>query len=310
MKIAFAYAGQGSQRTGMGKDLYENYESFKKVFDEDYIPETIKELCFFGPDEELNKTSNTQPAMAAFAIGVTKVLKENNIVPDYAFGLSLGEYSALYCSGVFSEKDLMDVLSFRGARMQEEAEKSNTTMAAVLGLSSDKVLEACDEAKKAGKVFVANYNCPGQIVIGGEEEAVSFACDKAKELGAKRGIKLSVSGAFHTEFMYPVAEKLGEKFQDIHFGEMNIPVVFNAVARTKNDDENIKDLLKKQVYSSVYLEQSINFLIENGVDTIIEIGPGKALSGFVKKVNKEVKTFKIDKAEDLEEVINYFKEME
>lgn len=306
MKIAFAYAGQGSQYVGMGKDIYEKYEAFRNVFDLSFM-EFPKNLCFYGPEEELNKTKNTQPAMVAFAVGVTEVLKENNIFPEYSLGLSLGEYSALYSSGVFDIKTVMDIISFRGEVMQNVAEGTNTVMSAIIGLDKETVSLACEEGRKNGRVQIANYNCPTQIVIGGEDGAVSLAEEKAKELGAKKCIRLNVSGAFHTDFMLPAAEKLKEKFKDISFSNMKVPVVFNAMGRVKNEDESISKLLERQVSSSVYFEQSIQFLIENGVDTIIEIGPGKALSGFIKKIDKSIKLFKIDSADDLLEVIKFFK---
>lgn len=308
MKIAFVYAGQGSQYVGMGKDIYESYSLFQQVFDNAEVDFDIKKLCFEGPEETLKKTSFTQPAMVAFAVGVTDILYSENIKPDYVCGLSLGEYSALYAASVFDKKTVIDVASFRGKAMEKAAMGVNSSMVAVLGLEADAIKKACERVNDIGVAQVANYNCPGQIVIGGESEAVLKASEFCKEYGAKRCIPLKVSGPFHTSFMAPAGDALGEKFDNIKFCDMKIPVVFNATGKEMKTNEDVSSLLQKQVQSSVYFEQSVRFLKNKGVDTIVEIGPGKVLSGFIKKIDKDLKIYNIDSIESLQNVILSLKE--
>lgn len=291
MKIAFLYAGQGSQFEGMGKDLYEKQDVFAKTFDN--IDEKIKELCFNADLETLSQTTNTQPCMVAFAIAITDVLKEKGIVPSITAGLSLGEYSALYTAGVLTKEQAISLVTFRSKQMEQASKGLDCSMVAILGLSKEDVENACKQAQSEGIVQIANLNCPLQIVIAGEKNAVNKACQMSKELGAKRTIELKVSGPFHTSFMKPAGDALKEKFLSEKFSNMEIPVVFNAIGRAKQDNENIAKLLEKQVQSSVFFEDSIKYMIENGVDTFVEIGGGKALSGFVKKISKDVKTYAI-----------------
>lgn len=314
MRTAFVYAGQGSQKVGMGKDLYENNETFRKVIDSLEVDFDIKNLMFEGPMETLSQTRYTQPCMAAFAAGVTAVLQEEGITPSYAAGLSLGEYSALHAAGVFDEQTFLKLVSFRGKVMEDAAKGIECKMSAVMGLESNVLGAICDEVTKNGSddgrsyVTVSNYNCKGQYVICGDIEAVEAAELKAKEAGAKRCIPLKVSGPFHTKYMKPAGDALEKYFEGIEFGEMRFPVIFNTTASELNEGENIKDLLVKQVQSSIYMEKTIELLESKGVDTIIEIGPGKALSGFVKRTAPEIKTYVIEDMQGLTEVINLFKE--
>ena len=300
MKVAFLYAGQGSQHVGMGQDLYEQYPQFREIFDNAQLDFDLKKLCFEGPEETLSQTQYTQPCMVAFAIGVTDLLAKEGIRPDAAAGLSLGEYSALYCAGVFDRLTAMSVVYLRGRAMMEAAWGLECGMTAVLGLEREKLQQACDQAAQLGVVQICNYNCPGQLVIGGEKAAVDKAAGLAKELGAKRCLPLKVSGPFHTSLLAPAGDALREKFREISFGEMRIPVLFNCLGREMGPGDTIPALLEKQVQSSVYMEDTIRRLAELGVDTIVEIGPGKALSGFVKKTAPAIKTYAVETCADVD----------
>ncbi len=308
MNIAFIYAGQGSQKVGMGKDFYEEYPSFRETFDNAPVDFDLKALCFDGPEEQLSQTQYTQPCMVAFAAAVTDILKAEGIEPKMAAGLSLGEYSALYASGVFDKQTVISLAAFRGNAMTNAVKGLECGMVAVLGLDREPLLKACEEASSLGVVQICNYNCPGQLVISGEAAAVAKAAELASAAGAKRCVPLKVSGPFHTSLMTPAGDALREKFVDVSFGEMQIPVVFNAIGREKNDGETIPELLEKQVQSSVYFEDSIRYMVEQGIDTFIEIGPGKTLSGFVKKTVKGVKIYNIDDAAGLKAVVTAIKE--
>lgn len=308
MNIAYIYAGQGSQKVGMGKDFYEEYSSFRDIFDNVPVDFDLKTLCFEGPEEQLSQTQYTQPCMVAFAAAVTDILKSEGIEPKIAAGLSLGEYSALYAAGVFDKQTVISLAAFRGNAMANAVIGIECGMVAVLGLDREPLLKVCKEASSLGVVQICNYNCPGQLVISGEAAAVNKASELAKQAGAKRCVPLKVSGPFHTTLMKPAGDALREKFAEVNFGEMQIPVVFNAIGREKSDDETIPQLLEKQVQSSVYFEDSIRYMVDQGIDTFIEIGPGKTLSGFVKKTVKGVKTYNIDDAAGLKAVIAAVKE--
>lgn len=301
MKIAFLYAGQGSQHGGMGKDLYEKYPVFAEAFDSAELDFDLKQVCFEDPEGIINETKYTQPCMVAFAAGMTAVLKEKGIVPEYAAGLSLGEYSALHAAGVFDAKTAIELVAFRGQAMTDAAAGLDCAMHAVLGLDEEALSRCCEQAGEHGVVQICNYNCPGQLVIGGETAAVEKASELAKEAGAKRCMPLNVSGPFHTSLMKPAGDALAKRFKTISFNEMQIPVLFNCLGGIKEPKDSIADLLEKQVQSSVYMDKTIKALKELGVDTVIEIGPGKALSGFVKKtVGKDIKCIAIEKVEDIE----------
>jgi len=314
--LGIVYAGQGSQRVGMGQDFYEQYESYKDTIDEatkvvaKVTDMDLAKLSFEGPMEELSKTQYTQPAMVAFAIGVTKLLKEEGITADYTCGLSLGEYSALYEAGALDEATIMELIAKRGKYMAEASEGLDVKMAAVLGMDRETVMECCDktngELKGEKIVQAANFNCPGQIVISGDALAVDKASAYLKEAGAKRILPLKVSGPFHTKLMKPAGDKLAKEFSQVDFKEEKSKVIFNCLGREKNQDESVADLLEKQVQSSVYLEDSIKYMKEAGVDTIIEIGPGKAISKFISKTVDDVKVYSIDTVDDF---VNTVKEL-
>ena len=300
MSLAFLYAGQGSQHPGMGADLYEAHPAFRAVLDTAGVDFDLKTTMFTDPDGVLNLTEYTQPCMVAFAAGMTALLAERGIVPDYAAGLSLGEYSALQCAGVFTAPQAISLAAFRGKAMAAAAAGRPCGMTAVLGLDREKLQEACRQAAGAGVVEIANYNCPGQLVIGGEQAAVDKAAALAKELGAKRCLPLKVSGPFHTSLLAPAGDALREKFKETAFGAMRIPVLFNCLGREMGPEDTIPALLEKQVQTSVYMEDTIRRLAELGVDTIMEIGPGKALSGFVKKTAPAIKTYAVETCADLD----------
>ena len=300
MSLAFLYAGQGSQHPGMGADLYEAHPAFRAVLDAAGVDFDLKTTMFTDPDGVLNLTEYTQPCMVAFAAGMTALLAERGIVPDYAAGLSLGEYSALQCAGVFTAPQAISLAAFRGKAMAAAAAGRPCGMTAVLGLDREKLQEACRQAAGAGVVEIANYNCPGQLVIGGEQAAVDQAAALAKELGAKRCLPLKVSGPFHTSLLAPAGDALREKVKETAFGAMRIPVLFNCLGREMGPEDTIPALLEKQVQTSVYMEDTIRRLAELGVDTIVEIGPGKALSGFVKKTAPAIKTYAVETCADLD----------
>ena len=300
MSLAFLYAGQGSQHPGMGADLYEAHPAFRAVLDAAGVDFDLKTTMLTDPDGVLNLTEYTQPCMVAFAAGMTALLAERGIVPDYAAGLSLGEYSALQCAGVFTAPQAISLAAFRGKAMAAAAAGRPCGMTAVLGLDREKLQEACRQAAGAGVVEIANYNCPGQLVIGGEQAAVDQAAALAKELGAKRCLPLKVSGPFHTSLLAPAGDALREKFKETAFGAMRIPVLFNCLGREMGPEDTIPALLEKQVQTSVYMEDTIRRLAELGVDTIVEIGPGKALSGFVKKTAPAIKTYAVETCADLD----------
>ena len=300
MSLAFLYAGQGSQHPGMGADLYEAHPAFRAVLDAAGVDFDLKTTMFTDPDGVLNLTEYTQPCMVAFAAGMTALLAERGIVPDYAAGLSLGEYSALQCAGVFTAPQAISLAAFRGKAMAAAAAGRPCGMTAVLGLDRTALSACCEEASALGCVQICNYNCPGQLVIGGEKAAVEKAAALAKEKGAKRCLPLKVSGPFHTSLLAPAGDALREKFKETAFGAMRIPVLFNCLGREMGPEDTIPALLEKQVQTSVYMEDTIRRLAELGVDTIVEIGPGKALSGFVKKTAPAIKTYAVETCADLD----------
>ena len=300
MKLAVLYAGQGAQHPGMGKEFYEGSPAFRAAFDSAELDFDLHRVCFEDPDGLLNQTEYTQPCMVAFACGVTAVLAQQGVKPAYVAGLSLGEYSALEAAGVFTAKQAIELAAYRGKAMAEAAKGIDCGMTAVLGLDREKLQEACRQAAGAGVVEIANYNCPGQLVIGGEQAAVDKAAALAKELGAKRCLPLKVSGPFHTSLLAPAGDALREKFKETAFGAMRIPVLFNCLGREMGPEDTIPALLEKQVQTSVYMEDTIRRLAELGVDTIVEIGPGKALSGFVKKTAPAIKTYAVETCADLD----------
>ena len=303
MKLAFLSAGQGAQHVGMGRDFYEQFPLFREVFDAAPVDFDLKKLCFEGPEERLSDTRYTQPCMVAFAAGVTGLLYQAGIRPAMAAGLSLGEYSALTAAGVFDPKTAIELAAFRGKAMAEAVAGRPCGMAAVLHLEREKLQAACDAASGLGVAEIANYNCPGQLVIAGDAAAVEKAGELARGAGARRVVPLKVSGPFHTSLMAPAGDALREKFRTVSFRPMSFPVLFNCKGDVLGAGDTIPGLLERQVQSSVYLEDTIRRMAEHGVDIFVEIGPGKALSGFVRKTVKDVAAYSIDTVEDLNGVL-------
>ena len=309
MKLAVLYAGQGAQHPGMGKEFYEASPAFRAAFDSAALDFDLHRVCFEDPDGVLNQTEYTQPCMVAFAAGVTAVLRENGVQADTLAGLSLGEYSALEAAGVFTAKQAVELAAYRGKAMADAAKGIDCGMTAVLNLDRDALAKCCAEAADLGVVQICNYNCPGQLVIGGEKAAVDKAAELAKAAGARRCLPLKVSGPFHTTLMAPAGDALAKRFASEAFGAMQTPVLFNCLGREKTDAESIPALLEKQVQSSVYMEDTLRRLGELGVTDILEVGPGKALSGFVKKtLGADVHCTAVETAEELEAFLKSWKE--
>lgn len=296
-KIAFMFPGQGAQYVGMAKDFYDTYEVSRQMFDlaSKASGLDIPALCF-EENENINITEYTQIAMVAAEVAICKVLEEKGICPDVTAGLSLGEYGALVASGVLTPEEAFRVVRKRGIFMQE-AVPTGGAMTAVLGLDAEVIEKICADID--GQVSIANYNCPGQIVITGEESAVAKAAEALAEAGAKRCVPLKVSGPFHSPMLAGAGEKLGEELTNVEINDIKIPYLSNVTGDYVTDKSQVKDLLTKQVASSVRWQQSVERMIAEGVDTFIEIGPGKTLTGFMRKINKEVKVLNIEKVEDL-----------
>ncbi|NTU26495.1 ACP S-malonyltransferase [Bacillus tequilensis] len=310
-KIAFLFPGQGSQFIGMGKELYEQVPAAKRLFDEaDETLETkLSSLIFEGDAEELTLTYNAQPALLTTSIAVLEKFKESGITPDFTAGHSLGEYSALVASGALSFKDAVYTVRKRGEFMNEAVPAGEGAMAAILGMDAEALKQVTDKVTEEGHlVQLANLNCPGQIVISGTAKGVELASEQAKEHGAKRAIPLDVSGPFHSELMKPAAEKLKEVLDSCDVKDADVPVISNVSADVMTDKADIKEKLIEQLYSPVRFEESINKLIAEGVTTFIEIGPGKVLSGLVKKVNRRLKTIAVSDPETIELAIQTLKE--
>ena len=306
-KVAFIFPGQGAQSVGMGKDLYENFEAAKKVFDiaNEILGKDIKTLCFEGPEEDLKQTVNTQPCIVTMSIAALEAFKSQlNITPNFTAGHSLGEYCAMYASGVMDLETTLKAIQKRADLM---GAVKGGTMAAVLNAPAGSVEKVLKEASDVGYVDVANYNSPAQIVITGDEKAVAKAGELLSAAGAKRVVPLAVSGAFHSKFMEESGHKFAEFVSELDLYNTAIPVVTNVDASETIAAADFKDKMPRQIYSSVHWTQTIENMISNGVDTFIEIGPGKVLAGLNKKINPEVKTFNIYDKASLEATVEALK---
>ena len=304
-KIAFIFPGQGAQACGMGQDFYEHTETGKRIFDKatELMGFSMPQLCF-EENDRLDITEYTQAAMVTASIAMMRVLEENGIKPDVAAGLSLGEYCALAAAGVMSDKDAIRTVRQRGILMQEAVPVGEGAMAAILALDAAAIEEVTGAMEG---VWIANYNCPGQIVISGEKAAVEEACEKLKAAGAKRAVMLNVSGPFHSGMLADAGEKLGEVLSQVELHEPQIPYVANVTAQYVKSAAEVKELLTRQVSSSVRWQQSVEAMIADGVDTFIEIGPGKTLAGFMSKISRDVKTLNVEKLEDIGKVAEALK---
>ena len=297
MKTAFVFPGQGSQKVGMLKDLYEAYPIVRERFAQadEALGYSISQLCFEGPDTELVKTANTQPAILTASVACYEILKEKGFTPDIVGGHSLGEYSALVAAGVLEFKDAVYVVHKRGEYMQEAVPLGKGAMAAILALPREEVVRICGEVNDTvGSVQAVNFNCPGQIVIAGATKAVEVAAEKMKEAGAKRAVMLPVSAPFHSRLMEPAAKRLQEELDKIEVKDAQIPVVANISGEILKDGATIKEALVTQAAAPVLWEDCVATMVDFGVTRFVEVGPGKVLTGFTKKINKAMELANVE----------------
>ena len=301
-KTAFIFPGQGAQKAGMGKDFYDTFDTAKQVFDQasQWLSLDMKALCF-EENDKLDLTEYTQAALVTTCLAMEKVVEEHGLHPDVTAGLSLGEYCALESAGAMTLKDAITTVRKRGILMEQAVPAGQGSMAAVLGLDSAVIEDVTDTIEG---VSIANYNCPGQIVITGKKEAVEQAAEKLKEAGAKRVLPLNVSGPFHSRMLEKAGKELAKVLENVEILPLKIPYVTNVTAQYVEDSLQTKELLAKQISSSVRWQQSVENMIAQGVDTFVEIGPGKSLAGFMRKIDKNVKVYNIQTVADIDVVIS------
>lgn len=306
-KIAFIFPGQGSQYVEMGKEFYEKFNESKEIFEiaNNVLGFDLIDICFNDSENKLNLTKITQPAILTVSVAILEALKKYNITPSATAGLSLGEYSALVCSGSLDYGTAVKLVHKRGTYMQEAVPIGVGGMVALIGMDRENVIKMCDDISRThGILEPANFNCPAQIVVGGEMKAIDEVCEKASEYGAKRAVKLAVSAPFHTSMLKPAGDKLKKDLANIEFKDLQLPVIANVTSEYISNENEIASLLEKQVYNSILWEDSIRRLINDGYDTFIEIGPGKSLCGFMKKIDKSVKAYNIENIKTLENVLS------
>lgn len=312
-KIAFVFPGQGAQYPKMGQDIYENYNEAKELVEkaDQVLQFKLSETVFSGTEEELSKTEITQPAILMTSMSIVKVLEEKGIKPSVVAGLSLGEYSALVASKAISYEKALELVRKRGLYMEEAASNGSGKMAAILGLDKEALLSIIDDLKREGVIEIANYNCPGQLVISGESELVEKACQSAKENGAKRAVPLQVSGPFHTSMLKSAGKKLREALEKAEISTPSIDIYFNVSAEKISEPDKIREALVLQVSNSVLWEDIVDkMILEDKVEEFVEIGPGKTLASFIKKINKkhkrEISVYSIENLETLEEYLSNY----
>jgi len=305
-KLSFIFPGQGAQYIGMGSGIAKNYSACNGIFEQasDALAFDIKDMIFNGSEETLEITENTQPSVLTASIVCLQPLIEAGIKPNVTAGLSLGEYTALTYSGALSFKDALVLVRKRGKYMQEAVPLGTGTMAAIIGLDNNLIIKLCEKASSEGIVEPVNFNCPGQVVISGEVKAVEKAVELCKSEGAKRAVILPVSAPFHSSLLANAGEKLACELENIELGELKIPVISNVTADYIGNSEEIKELLKRQVSSPVFWEDTIRKMISDGIDTFVEIGPGRVLSGFTRKIDKNVTVLNIQDIKSLDNALN------
>lgn len=305
MKIGFLFPGQGAQSIGMGKDLYDEYEEYRNVYKkvEKITGVNVENITFNSSEEVLSQTKNTQICILTMSLAILELLKKENIEVIASSGLSLGEYSALIYSGSLSFEDGVKIVKTRGELMQNLCPKGNWSMLAVLGLDEETVTNVCNEITN-GFVAPANFNCPGQIVISGEKQAVDEASQKLKEAGAKRIIELKTSGPFHTKMLEKASIELRKELENVKINSFETKVIKNLDGKEYSNNDNVKEILSKHIINPVKFEQSLRTMIDMGIDTFIEIGPGKTLSGFVKKIDRNLNVFNINNLESYKKTIS------
>lgn len=313
MKTGFLFPGQGAQYVGMGKDIYEKYQSASRIYNKvkDITGIDIANISFEGTEEILNETKNTQLSILTMSLAILEILKENGITCEISAGLSLGEYSALINSKAISFEEGIRLVQKRGEFMQELLPKGNWKMAAILGLTDKEVEDICNKVT-SGFVVPANYNSFGQIAISGEEEAILEAESIAKEMGAKKVVVLKTAGPFHTEKLIDASNALKKELENITINKFESKVIKNIDGIEYNDKDNVKEILANHIISPVKFSKSLENMIEQGIDTFIEIGPGKTLSSFLKRIptDKKIKIYNINNTSNLEETIKSIKEKE
>lgn len=312
MKIGYIFPGQGTQTVGMGKDIYEKYDKAREIYSrvDNVLGEKIEDITYNLSQEELNQTKNTQIAIYTMSLSILEILNKAGIKAEAAAGLSLGEYTALTCANAISVEEGAKIVRTRGRLMQDLAPEGDWSMAAIIGMEDDKVEEVCSKVEK-GFVKAVNYNCPGQVVVSGEKEAVLRAMEIAKEMGARKAIELKTSGPFHTEKLKDASNELRKELEKISFNKCEISVIKNLDGTPYTDEDDMVDILAKHVINPVKFRKSIETMLEMGIDTFVEVGPGKTLSGFVKKVCKEkeieANILNIENVETLENALQSLK---